>query len=473
MTDKVDGPDLTVIAGDKETAKERKKREVKEFIEGNERELKVPKKDIFAVIAGVMCGHHFTTIPDLPTSFGCIPVLIKEHTGHSLGILGDQHNVIPIQEEDLERMVVKYIIDTKTFPLYKAITLQDSPQIVKAWKAMAKPVEVDIVGPHFLDLPSNSRLAYNRPKFSRRRGVQLSEIPLWAEILSRSTFPDQLCAWFGGLFDKGSSCQQYLYLHGSGGNGKSTIVRLFARILGSAFAAANINAMKSPFFSNMLIGKRLVSFGDVGQVGLINSPHFKSLTGDGYIYVERKGGGQSTIESVARYVLTGNSQPEPGDNDADMRRLVYCAFEKIRGQMRESYEVELLAEQEGILNYCQDRYDELNHGGYIVMPDGSLDELIHPDYERFDEFIHACLTIQDGHEVSRSRLKDLCLEAGFGVGRYKKFIAYLKDRHGVTYVRKVCEGGRICVWGGVGTKFNEGNKPGRFFHELDNYDRKW
>lgn len=429
MTDTPQTPDLTVIPGDKETAKERKKREVKEFVEGAEERKKTPKTQIYRSIAAFMDWKQTADrLEQKGLQFSCEPKVVKSGTGYLLGRRGPGKTLVAMDQDELEGIIFKWLAEEAVNVFdFRTLSIQDLPSIVKAWIALTDKIDeedCDIIG-EYVDcdsrIPESVRWAWNRVKWPRRYGVTKEEFPLISEVLSRMDCPDQFCAWVGSIFDKESPQSQYMWLYGEGGNGKSAMVNLIGSMCGTAHTSARKpNARDMKFWSTCLIGKRFVSFGDTNSFKFPSEDIFKMLTGDKYIPLEEKWGRLMHVKLPCKYIFTSNMRPEISDSMADRRRVIFSKIEPINCEPDGKYEERLIKESEPFLNYCREMYDKLNVNGFIKMNEEVVDTLVSTTEGNFQETFDRSLELDTREVVKQSdrwMISDGELTAFLGRGR--------------------------------------------------------
>lgn len=176
--------------------------------------------------------------------------------------------------------------------------------------------------------------------------------PNWDKTMSNFTNEDAVRMFIGSLFVDNADRSQYLWFFGDGYNGKSILIQVLQKILGDL----NCTIEQVPrtdgekrFWSNGIIGKRLVFFDECSQLNFVASEFFKTLTGLGICKVERKGGAAFNTELFAKFIFTSNDKPEISSKKSDQRRAIICT-----GKQELSFDPEvipnLLKESDHFLN---------------------------------------------------------------------------------------------------------------------------
>ena len=194
------------------------------------------------------------------------------------------------------------------------------------------------------------------------------EHSIFSEFLARTTNSRALCAFIWSLFEESANLQQYVWLYGDGGNGKSSLGDFLARLLGPTYMSKNAsNAYNNKHFSSSLVGKRLAVFEDSNSVKFVQSGTFKEITGGGQIEVEAKYEPSYSTRLSCKFLFLSNYEPEISTKSADLRRLILCHVGAISGAMNHNYIHNLWEERAAILSTCRDAYYELCDGGYIQV----------------------------------------------------------------------------------------------------------
>lgn len=136
---------------------------------------------------------------------------------------------------------------------------------------------------------------------------------------------DTLMAAIYANFDSRCHLNQYIWIHGEGGDGKSSLLMAMAEYAGeSMYCSLNTDSAKSEFGLEECVGKRIVMFPDV-QSGLsVKSGIIHKLTGHDPIPINRKN--KPHISTVIDCIvwMAANSAPDVNfSNKNEARRCVY------------------------------------------------------------------------------------------------------------------------------------------------------
>jgi len=216
---------------------------------------------------------------------------------------------------------------------------------------------------------------------TRKLGVAFdpnAEAPTWGAFLAR-VLPDAevreyVQRYVGYCLTGLTSEQVFLFFYGSGQNGKGTFLEtmdaLFgdhhARIRASVIASGSAYAAEARFGLVPLVGRRLVTFGELEERASFNETLLKELTGEDPIEVETKGKQPYQYKPKAKYILAGNYKPRISGTDLGVwRRVRLVPFtvtippEERDGGLRDK----LRAELPGVLNWALDGFETYTEKG--------------------------------------------------------------------------------------------------------------
>jgi putative DNA primase/helicase len=122
-----------------------------------------------------------------------------------------------------------------------------------------------------------------------------------------------------------------LFLHGSGGNGKGTLINIIQHFLGdNNITNMSLRDLSEDKFSRAhLYGKLANICGDIDNHVLNNTGIIKSLTGDDTVYAQFKGVDGFNFKNYAKLLFTANELPMSTDKTHGyFRRIFILPFEK-------------------------------------------------------------------------------------------------------------------------------------------------
>lgn len=130
-------------------------------------------------------------------------------------------NTLLVYIEDNFKGARQYCLTVKQAKEAVAYWVSVTPSLPAIPKIVA---EKDFAGLCFHRLPFN---------FEREK----KPTPIFDEFFSRCTNAKAIKAWIGSLLYDNASRQQYVWLHGEGGDGKGSLTRFLQAILGPSYAS--------------------------------------------------------------------------------------------------------------------------------------------------------------------------------------------------------------------------------------------
>ena len=199
-----------------------------------------------------------------------------------------------------------------------AITTSEAREIAGLWAANAEVISHDRIKP--VRFKGERGYTWARLDFD----PSPEETPFFDELMSRVQNRDYLMAWIGSLFIPEASRQNYLWLHGDGGQGKSSLARFLSELLGRAYRSEMVPDYSSKrFWTSGLVGSRLVVFPDCNEGSFVTTSLFKSCTGDDPVRIENKNEGVISLNLNCKFMFISNDDPTLSGSRANVRRLIY------------------------------------------------------------------------------------------------------------------------------------------------------
>jgi len=227
-------------------------------------------------------------------------------------------------------------------------------------------------------------------------------------FLSRCSDPQAVGQWIGSLFVE-SPRECYLWLHGEGGDGKSTLVKFLARLLGDGYKSRVVPQPGDRFWTSGLLGASLVAFNDTNNYGFPASGLFKSLTGGDAIQIEEKGKPLKNATISAKFIFTSNEKPKLSSERADRRRAIYIEVAALPDEDRDfNIDTVLWNDRANIISQCVSLYDRMKTaGGHIKCDTTKLDELISDNEMEFEAVFEKWFVDEPGSHVAAVRFAEI------------------------------------------------------------------
>ena len=208
--------------------------------------------------------------------------------------------------------------------------------------------------------------------------VPSASAPTWerfvTDVLPDAEVRKYVQKWLGYCLTADTSDQSFLFFHGTGANGKGTLIDtiravygdLHTRIHSCVITSGDNDGGAARFGLAPIAGKRLVTFSELEGGHRLNEGLLKDLTGQDPVVIERKNVDSYNIQPIAKYILIGNHKPVvKGDDNSVWRRVRLIPFLRTFAakdrdpRLREK----LLVELPGILNWLLAGYDAFRAEG--------------------------------------------------------------------------------------------------------------
>lgn len=268
-----------------------------------------------------------------------------------------------------------------------------------------------------LDLRSRTLIPHHPRLFNRNVLPYAFEpdaqCPAWLQFLG-SVLPGDAGAvgflqeWFGYVISGRTDLQKIANLVGPPRCGKGTIARVLTDLLGpDNVAASDINKLGGQFDLASLIGRQLVTMGDVRWTGREVAravPVLLGISGEDRQTIPRKNREDWHGTLGVRFMLMSNDAPTFSDASSAMaRRMIHLVFtETFLGREDTSLGDRLRAELPGILNWALDGLERLTARGRFVAPESSraLDEDVVRSASPIAAFVEEVCEQERGAEVN-------------------------------------------------------------------------
>ena len=284
--------------------------------------------------------------------------------------------------------------------------------------------------------------------------------PKFDEFICRIEDGDTFMAHVGGIFVPDSVTQQYFYLQGDGGEGKSAMARFLCRVLGKECFPAS-RPIDNQFFGAMFEGKRLVYFTDLRNPKFLLSDVFTNLTGGDGLQVERKGKDVESGVFSGTLIINSNLNMTIANIAHDLRRVLYSFVNKLPPDVAvlgpKEYDDMLWAEAPGIIGKCIEAYRRRRPNNEPLVQSQAIQEKIKsfardPIEEEFEDFFEAHFTFSPDGRTLVNTVNTWLENRRWGDSKQTAFRKWLQNNKGCRRQGKKIAGKVIKFWFG----FSEG-----------------
>lgn len=314
---------------------------------------------------------------------------------------------------------------------------------------------------HDFEFKSEGGLTFCRLPFDP--AAEVVETPTWDILLSNFSNTDALKAWVGSLFMRDSDRSQYLWLYGSGGNGKSTMARVLGEVLERFVVFVNAPEGESArkHFSSQLKHKRLAVFDDFKFCSradnFLRSGLFKSITGGTKVQIERKYENPFDTKINCKFLFTSNVKPSLSGDMADQRRIIYCeAQDLMQARAHDpSFYKKLKREVYDFISNCILKYHEFCPQGGPIPVDADIGKgLADEAYDNEQAFFDTSFVFDSEQCVVSSSLQIAFVDSPFKtiitLRGFKEFLRHNGCKSSTRYI----DGKKTRVWIGLRCKNN-------------------
>ncbi len=342
-----------------------------------------------------------------------------------------------------------------------------SAHCARYWKLYAQRLDSDILP---VAQASEVGFTFHRLPWNFEDG----DCPTWDEMFSRMSDPDAVMAYLGSFFEPHSDRQNYCWIHGAGGNGKSALCRFLYRVFNGAYRSEMAPTKGDKFWISGLLNARVVVFPDCNNYKFPSSGMFKTITGDDPAKIELKGERSFTAPLVCKLLFMSNQRPDISGEHSDVRRAVFSEIGPITGPVipTKAYDQLLFDEGAYFLHKCVEKYRKLcpEHGPIPVNAQ-ELADLISDNEEELEMLTYRNFDIEptpsepiDENKrwfVAPSRYQAMLDEMKLFGYRRRNYTEFLKRRFKVAKIR-VKVAGQV-AWRYVGMRESESRATNGIF----------
>lgn len=393
----------------------------------NKEEEKLARAELFQNVAMAMNEHPLSMLPEFDRRFHVV-----EPEPGIRHILEEKENGI-VSYVNLNAVINSIALyTTEELAERKAFcwTARTCKEAAEFWLAIAKPIKEP---PPFL-WADEEGLCFHRLPWKYAPDFDGDKTPLFNEMMSRISNHVALMHWIGSLFDLEADRQQYVWLYGQGGNGKSALARFISNVFGRACGWQTVPGKgREHFWTMSLQGKRLIIFGDCNNASFPASGFFKSLTGGDLIRMEPKGKEAFSAEIFTKFLFLSNERPNLSSEYADLRRAIYCEMEPIPNDPDPTYEERLWEEGGAFLSTCIHNYRlKYPRRGSLKADFEELKDVISANEETFEVCFEKHFEVDQEDYVSPKIMQDVLRHEGFiKTSDQKKFIDWMMRNYDV------------------------------------------
>lgn len=165
-------------------------------------------------------------------------------------------------------------------------------------------------------------------------------------------------------------------LHGTGRNGKSTLLDVLRALIGAGSYSTVSMAKLDKEFSIVALDGKLANIVEETPTDAINAEVFKAMVGGGEVQASHKGFDEFTLRTEARFLFACNDMPVFKDKSVGLSdRLVFIPFNRYftEDERDTSIKQKLMAELSGILAWSVEGAKDMAKNKSMIIPQKCLD----------------------------------------------------------------------------------------------------
>jgi hypothetical protein len=374
--------------------------------------------------------------------------LVKNEKGNTYLCLRNGRQLNKINPSEAESMILAYLY--KQRDIYGLYNKTHAKMVREVWEAnrIDKESTIDETAIKEVAFQDDVSWHFDQLPFDRNTDLCILDLeekcPTYMSILNKMATDDQplFINWIGSLFHLDSVRSQYLYLHGDGKNGKSTIVWLLCTLLKQTSTTSQANQESFGRFGiKRLHGQRLLCFLECDDIKFASTPFIKSITGDDYVISEKKGIDEfDKICLNVKLLFTSNRRLTLSHEASQTRRLLYVELlplEEGEAITTSKFRRGLLDEAESFFNICANNYHaEYPSHGEIEPNFAAIDRLVKESESCFQEIFDRYFEEGAEHYITNSDLAAVWKALGWlgaGAKNKKAFKAFCSRNYGLEW----------------------------------------
>lgn len=187
---------------------------------------------------------------------------------------------------------------------------------------------------------------------------------------------EMLCQFSGLCLTRDTRQQKFLILNGEGGTGKSTVIRMIEKMIGTENTSnISLNQLTQRFQAFGLMGKLLNSCADLEIDALSDTSILKKALGEDTFSAEAKGKDQISVRNYAKLLFSTNQLPivKAEQTNGFYRRLLILTMDRVPEKKDPEFFDRLSAEIDDFIRISVTALERLYQNGRITESAGSIE----------------------------------------------------------------------------------------------------
>lgn len=278
--------------------------------------------------------------------------------------------------------------------------------------------------------PRSKRMIPHDPKYKATNQIphvydpegQLKGTAVQEWLMFIGNTPDDvemLCQFSGLCLTRDTRQQKFLILNGEGGTGKSTVIRMIEKMIGTEnISNISLNQLTQRFQAFGLMGKLLNSCADLEIDALSDTSILKKALGEDTFSAESKGKDQISVRNYAKLLFSTNQLPivKSEQTNGFYRRLLILTMDRVPEKKDPEFFDHLSAEIDDFIRISVTALERLYQNGRITESPGSIEAVkrLRCDSDTVEAFLNEKIV-----KIPEGRIKKLDL--------YRSYEAYCQD----------------------------------------------
>ena len=219
---------------------------------------------------------------------------------------------------------------------------------------------------------------------------------------------EMLLQYMGYCMGRDTRQQKFLILNGSGGTGKSTLIKLIEEMIGSNnISNVSLLQLSKRFSVFNLLGKILNSCADLENKALDDTSILKKALGEDSLMAEAKGKDMVPFKSYAKLLFSTNELPavRGEKTNAFYRRLLILTIDKAPKEVDTCFYQKIQVEMDFFIHLCMDALGRMYENGRILESPGSIEAVqkLREESDTVSAFLKNCVK---SSSEGRAKTKD-------------------------------------------------------------------
>ena len=219
----------------------------------------------------------------------------------------------------------------------------------------------------------------------------------WLEGIANPDDLEMLLQYAGYCMTRDTRQQKFLILRGSGGTGKSTLIRLIEEVVGAENVSnISLSQLSQRFAAFNLLGKLVNSCADLEITALEDTSIIKKILGEDRISAEAKGKDAISFRNYSKLIFSTNELPivRSERTNGFYRRLLVLTMDKIPENQDPDLFSSLVSEIDAFIHMCVSALERMLKEGSIYESQGSIDGVrqLRKDSDTVQAFLDECCT---------------------------------------------------------------------------------